>query len=147
MHGPTCIFWANPTPFSLQLLYLAGFPRLASVDCHLWAAATRGDADDVVKAWLRTESGLLLDLEIDEAAARGDFPPSVALDHQPQPSLHGPLWQPCSRLIQRSRQVAALSLTAREGSQTVMQISGRCSAAPPLDLSSAEGYCRECRRG
>ena len=64
MHGPTCIFWANPTPFSLQLLYLAGFPRLASVDCHLWAAATRGDADDVVKAWLRTESGLLLDLGI-----------------------------------------------------------------------------------
>eukprot|EP01051_Picozoa_sp_SAG22_P013089 SAG22_NODE_1429_length_4441_cov_39.877476_2_plen_426_part_00 len=52
-----------------QLLCLSGFAPLSSVHCHLWAAATRGDADDVVKLWLRTETGVLLDMEINEAAA------------------------------------------------------------------------------
>eukprot|EP01047_Picozoa_sp_COSAG01_P072469 COSAG01_NODE_11531_length_1912_cov_2.636514_1_plen_374_part_00 len=53
-----------------QLLHLTGFKEpVSSVQGHLWAAATRGDADDVVKAWLRLEGGLLLDLEINEASA------------------------------------------------------------------------------
>jgi predicted dehydrogenase len=32
-----------------QLMHIANFPSLCDVHCHLWAAATRGDADDVVK--------------------------------------------------------------------------------------------------
>ena len=52
-----------------QLMYLTGFEAVTSAHCHLFAAATRGDADDVVKAWLQLESGLLLDLEINEASA------------------------------------------------------------------------------
>jgi len=52
-----------------QLLYLAGHPALTDIRCRLWAAATQGDADDVVRAWLTTDEGLLLDLEINQASA------------------------------------------------------------------------------
>jgi scyllo-inositol 2-dehydrogenase (NADP+) len=52
-----------------QLLYLAGHPEIVEVRCHLWAAATRGDADDVVRVWMKTVDNVLLDLEINQASA------------------------------------------------------------------------------
>ena len=47
-----------------QLLYLSDATPVADIRCNLWAVATRGDADDVVKVWLKTEGNQLLDLEI-----------------------------------------------------------------------------------
>ena len=52
-----------------QLLYLAGHPEIIEIRCHLWAAATRGDADDVVRVWMKTADNVLLDLEINQASA------------------------------------------------------------------------------
>ncbi len=52
-----------------QLLYLSDATPVADIRCNLWAVATRGDADDVVKVWLKTEGNQLLDLEINHAAA------------------------------------------------------------------------------
>jgi scyllo-inositol 2-dehydrogenase (NADP+) len=52
-----------------QVLYLAGHPQIADVRCHLWAAATKGDADDVVRVWIKTGNGVLLDVEINQASA------------------------------------------------------------------------------
>ncbi|MDA0746660.1 MAG: Gfo/Idh/MocA family oxidoreductase [bacterium] len=52
-----------------QLMYLSDGTPVTRVHCNLWAIATRGDADDVVKAWLKTESGQLLDVEINQATA------------------------------------------------------------------------------
>lgn len=52
-----------------QLLYLSDGSPVVDVQCHLWAAATVGDADDVAKAWLKTRSGQLLDVEINQATA------------------------------------------------------------------------------
>ena len=52
-----------------QLLYLSGHADIVDVRCHLWAAATRGDADDVVRAWVKTGQNVLLDLEINQASA------------------------------------------------------------------------------
>ncbi|MCH2664274.1 Gfo/Idh/MocA family oxidoreductase [bacterium] len=52
-----------------QLLYLSGHAEITDIRCRLWAAATLGDADDVVRAWLTTAEGTLLDLEINQASA------------------------------------------------------------------------------
>jgi hypothetical protein len=52
-----------------QLLHLSDGSPACSVECHLFAAATRGDADDAVFARVRLESGQLLDLEINTASA------------------------------------------------------------------------------
>ncbi len=52
-----------------QLIYLSDDSPIAEVDCKLWAIATRGDADDVVKAWIKKESGQLLDVQINQASA------------------------------------------------------------------------------
>lgn len=52
-----------------QLMYLSGGSPVADVHCALWAIATRGDADDVVKTWIKTQSGQLLDVEINQASA------------------------------------------------------------------------------
>ena len=52
-----------------QLLYLSDGTPVADIRCNLWAVATRGDADDVVKIWLKTGGNQLLDLEINQAAA------------------------------------------------------------------------------
>lgn len=52
-----------------QLMYLADDSQVTDVKCNLWAIATRGDADDVVKAWVKKESGQLLDVEINQASA------------------------------------------------------------------------------
>ncbi len=52
-----------------QLIYLSDDSAVAEVDCKLWAIATRGDADDVVKAWIKKESGQLLDVQINQASA------------------------------------------------------------------------------
>lgn len=51
-----------------QLLSLAA-SRVRRVSCALRAVITLGDADDVVKAVLETESGWLLDIDINMAAA------------------------------------------------------------------------------
>jgi scyllo-inositol 2-dehydrogenase (NADP+) len=50
------------------LLHLSG-SRAAHVYCALRAVATLGDAEDVVKAVIETESGTILDLDINMAAA------------------------------------------------------------------------------
>ena len=55
--------------FMDQLLYLSDGSPVCAVECHLFAAATRGDADDAVFARVRLESGQLLDLDINTAAA------------------------------------------------------------------------------
>ena len=52
-----------------QLLYLSDGTPVVDTQCNLWAVATRGDADDVVKVWLKTRRNQLLDLEINQAAA------------------------------------------------------------------------------
>jgi scyllo-inositol 2-dehydrogenase (NADP+) len=51
-----------------QLLYLAGSPA-RRVTCALRTVASLGDAEDVVKALIETESGLLLDIDITMATA------------------------------------------------------------------------------
>jgi predicted dehydrogenase len=51
-----------------QLLYLAG-SRARRISCALHTVASLGDAEDVVKALIETESGVLLDLDINMAAA------------------------------------------------------------------------------
>ena len=53
-----------------QLMYLSDSSPITDVHCNLWAIATRGDADDVVKAWIKNESGQLLDVEINQASAQ-----------------------------------------------------------------------------
>ena len=52
-----------------QLIYLSDDSAITEVDCKRWAIATRGDADDVVKAWVKKESGQLLDVQINQATA------------------------------------------------------------------------------
>ncbi len=52
-----------------QLLHLSDGSPIEDVRCNLWAVATVGDADDVVKVWLQTRTGQLLDLEINQASA------------------------------------------------------------------------------
>ena len=51
-----------------QLLCLAASP-VKRLTCSLQSIASLGDADDVVKALLETESGVILDLDINMAAA------------------------------------------------------------------------------
>jgi predicted dehydrogenase len=51
-----------------QLLYLAGSPA-RRVSCALRTVASLGDADDVVKVLIETESGIILDLDITMASA------------------------------------------------------------------------------
>ena len=51
-----------------ELLHLAGSPP-RKITCALRTVASLGDADDVVKVLIETESGLLLDLDINMAAA------------------------------------------------------------------------------
>ena len=51
-----------------QFTYLFG-EKVKSIDCHLRRVATLGDAEDVVKAFFVLESGLLVDLDINQAAA------------------------------------------------------------------------------
>ena len=53
-----------------QLLCLAASP-VKRITCSLQRIASLGDADDVVKALLETESGIILDLDINMAAAEG----------------------------------------------------------------------------
>jgi scyllo-inositol 2-dehydrogenase (NADP+) len=52
-----------------QLLYLADSP-VKHADCSLRTIASLGDADDVVKAVIETENGIILDLDINMAAAQ-----------------------------------------------------------------------------
>lgn len=51
------------------LLHLSDDTPVVDVRCSRWAVATRGDADDVVRVWVRKESGQLLDVEINQASA------------------------------------------------------------------------------
>ena len=57
-----------------QMLFLSDGSPINDVWCNMWAVATRGDADDVVKIWMKTEKGQLLDLEINQAASLGGPP-------------------------------------------------------------------------
>lgn len=52
-----------------QMLCLAGSP-IKRIACHLQKIASLGDADDVVKAIMETENGIVLDLDINMAAAQ-----------------------------------------------------------------------------
>ena len=49
-------------------LHVAGSPA-AQITCHLRTIASLGDADDVVKVLIETESGVLLDIDINMASA------------------------------------------------------------------------------
>lgn len=51
-----------------QLLYLAGSPA-KRICCALRNIASLGDAEDVVKVVIETESGIILDLDINQATA------------------------------------------------------------------------------
>ena len=55
------------------LLHLSG-SRATHVSCATRAVATLGDAEDVVKAVIETESGTILDLDINMASAHGMRP-------------------------------------------------------------------------
>ncbi|MDA1191843.1 MAG: Gfo/Idh/MocA family oxidoreductase, partial [Candidatus Poribacteria bacterium] len=55
-----------------ELLYFADSP-VKRVDCSLRSVATLGDADDVVKAVIQTEKGMILDTDINMAMA-GELP-------------------------------------------------------------------------
>jgi scyllo-inositol 2-dehydrogenase (NADP+) len=61
-------------------MHLAGSP-VRDVTCHLRTIATLGDADDVVKALLRTESDILLDIDINMASAQPMQPRWHILGH------------------------------------------------------------------
>jgi len=52
-----------------QLLYLTG-SKASAIAGHLRSIASLGDADDVVKLLLETESGVICDIEINNAAAQ-----------------------------------------------------------------------------
>lgn len=52
-----------------ELLWLLGDDAVRRVHCQTRSVATAGDADDFVKATLTTARGLLIDLEISQAAA------------------------------------------------------------------------------
>jgi scyllo-inositol 2-dehydrogenase (NADP+) len=56
-----------------QLLYLSGSPA-RKIFCALRTVASLGDAEDVVKAVIETESGAILDVDINMAAAHS-LPP------------------------------------------------------------------------
>lgn len=52
-----------------QSLYLSG-SKANRVSCSLRVIASLGDADDVVKAVIETENGIILDIDINQAAAQ-----------------------------------------------------------------------------
>lgn len=54
-------------------LHVAG-SRARHITCHLRTVASLGDADDVVKALIETESGVLVDLDINMATAHAMVP-------------------------------------------------------------------------
>lgn len=56
-----------------ETLYVAG-DRAARVTCQLRTIASLGDADDVVKAVIETEKGILLDVDINMATVYGIAP-------------------------------------------------------------------------
>jgi len=56
-----------------QVLYLTQ-SKATSIACHLRSIASLGDADDVVKLLLETESGVVCDIEINNATAQA-LPP------------------------------------------------------------------------
>jgi len=49
-----------------QLLYITG-SKAADISCRLRRIATLGDADDVVKAVIETDNGIILDIDINMA--------------------------------------------------------------------------------
>ena len=60
-----------------QWLYLCGSTAV-QISCHLRTVASRGDADDVVKAVIETASGVVLDIDINMASAH-PMPPCQIL--------------------------------------------------------------------
>lgn len=54
-------------------LHVAGSPA-ARITCHLRTIASLGDADDVVKVLIETESGVVLDIDINMASAHPMLP-------------------------------------------------------------------------
>jgi scyllo-inositol 2-dehydrogenase (NADP+) len=60
------------------MLYLAG-SRATSVSCHLRRIASLGDAEDVVKMLIQAENGMLLDIDINFAAAVDGVPRWIIL--------------------------------------------------------------------
>lgn len=61
-------------------LYLAG-SRASRISCLLRSVASLGDADDVVRALIETESGVILDIDINQATAHSMPPWHVAGEH------------------------------------------------------------------
>lgn len=60
-----------------QLLYL-NQSKVSKISCELRAVATLGDADDVVKAVITAENGVIMDLDINMAAAHEVSPWYIA---------------------------------------------------------------------
>lgn len=68
-----------------QLLYLAG-EKIESVYCRTRRIASLGDAEDVVKVVFQTESGVILDVDINQATAVG-IPPLMIFGSRGTASL------------------------------------------------------------
>ncbi len=60
------------------MLYLSG-SRAASVSCHMRRIASLGDAEDVVKILMKAQNGIILDIDINFAAAADGLPQWVLL--------------------------------------------------------------------
>ena len=84
-----------------------------SVTCHLDTIASLGDADDVVKAVIQTDSGVLIDIDINMAAAQPTGPRWQVLGH------HGSLLHTDDGWRVRSFDPARLSAGALDDSGTM----------------------------
>lgn len=69
------------------MLYLAG-SKAASISCHLRRIASLGDAEDVVKMLIQAENGLLLDIDINFAAAVDDMPRWIIMGSRGSAAYH-----------------------------------------------------------
>jgi hypothetical protein len=77
MHGPTCIFWANLTPFSLQFK-LASIPRirqLRSVTCR--TSDSMGHMSHNCHETGESTDAFGKDLKFEYAASDGPGPPAA----------------------------------------------------------------------
>jgi hypothetical protein len=66
---PLMIYQPERGSREVVCLHVARAPT-AKITCHLRTIASLGDADDVVKALIETENGVLLDIDINMASAR-----------------------------------------------------------------------------
>ena len=68
-------------------LHVAGSPA-RHITCHLRTVASLGDADDVVKALIETESGVLVDIDINMATAHPMVPRWHVIGERGSPAFY-----------------------------------------------------------